>query len=92
MEEKDNRIVITDAEGGKIELYVLEETRIGGKNYILTTDAKEEEDGECYILRDVSAPEDSEAVYEFVEEDRELDYVFGIFSELMGDTETELIR
>lgn len=92
MEEKDNRIVITDAEGGKIELYVLEETRIGGKNYILTTDAKEEEDGECYILRDVSAPEDSEAVYEFVEDDRELDYVFGIFSELMGDTETELIR
>ena len=31
--------------------YVLEETRIHGKDYLLVTDAPEDEDGECYILK-----------------------------------------
>ena len=55
--------------------YVLEETRINGMNYLLVTDSEEEEDGECYILKDVSKAEDSDAVYEFVENDDEMDYL-----------------
>ena len=34
-----------------VEFYVLEETRIGGVNYILVTDS-EEGDAECLILKD----------------------------------------
>lgn len=54
------------------------------------TDSEEEEDGECYILKDVSKAEDSDAVYEFVENDDEMDYLFKIFTELMEDMEVEL--
>lgn len=60
------------------------------ENYLLVTDSEEEEDGECYILKDVSKAEDSDAVYEFVENDDEMDYLFKIFTELMEDMEVEL--
>jgi hypothetical protein len=68
----------------------LEETRIHGKDYLLVTDAPEDEDGECYILKDVSGENDSEALFEFVEDDRELDGVMGIFEELLKDADVEL--
>jgi len=87
---EDNKIVITDEEGNEINLYVLEETKINGAYYILTTDAQEDEDGECYILKDVSKTEDEEAVYQFVENDDELNFVGKIFSELMSDTEVTI--
>ena len=37
-----------------VDFYVLEQTTIGGVNYILVTDAEEDdEDGEAYILKAV---------------------------------------
>ena len=66
------------------------ETRIHGKDYLLVTDAPGDEDGECYILKDVSGENDSEALFEFVEDDRELDGVMGIFEELLKDADVEL--
>ena len=56
----------------------------------MVTDAPEDEDGECYILKDVSSENDSEALFEFVEDDRELDGVMGIFEELLKDADVEL--
>ena len=85
MEEK---ITLQTDTGESVDFYVLEETRINGMNYLLVTDS--EEDGECYILKDVSKAEDSDAVYEFVENDDEMDYLFKIFTELMEDMEVEL--
>lgn len=90
MTEDTNLITIKDEEGNEIELYVLEETKINGAYYILTTDAPEDEDGECYILKDVSRPEDADAVYQFVEDDNELNFVGKIFAELMDDN-TEVV-
>ena len=69
----------------------MEETRINGMNYLMVTDSEEDdEEGECYILKDVSKAEDSEALYEFVENDDELDYLFKIFTELLEDMEVEI--
>ena len=73
-----------------VDFYVLEETRINGMNYLMVTDTKEDEDGECYVLKDLSGSADSEAVYEFVENDDELDYLYRIFSELLEDAEVDL--
>ena len=87
MEEK---ITLQTDNGESVDFYVLEETRINGMNYLLETDSEAEEDGECYILKDVSKAEDSDAVYEFVENDDEMDYLFKIFTELMEDMEVEL--
>ena len=46
-----------------------------GRDYILVTESLDEEEGEALILKDVSSPEDPEAVYETVEEEQELDAV-----------------
>ena len=42
---------IPENEEEAVEFYVLEETRIGGVDYILVTDS-EEGDAECLILKD----------------------------------------
>lgn len=90
MAQEEKITLETDA-GELVDFYVLEETRIGGMNYLLVTDSEEDdEEGECYILKDVSKAEDSEAVYEFVENDDEMDYLYRIFTELLEDMEVEI--
>lgn len=84
--KEDIKIVLTDDEGETLTLYVLEETRISGRDYILAADTFQE-DGECFILRDNSSSEDAEALYEIVEDDKELEYLLGIFSELLEDVD-----
>lgn len=80
--------IIFTGDGENIEFYVLEETRINGVNYILVTESDDEEaDVDCYILKDVSKDGDAEAVYEWVEDDAELEAVMGIFEELLEDTD-----
>ena len=71
-----------------VEFYVLEETRIGGVDYILVTDS-EEGDAECLILKDLSEAEDAEAVYTIVEDENELDSVFGVFEQMLEDVDIE---
>ena len=88
---EQEKITLQTEDGEFVDFYVLEETRINGMNYLMVTDSEDdEEDGECYILKDVSKAEDSDAVYEFVENDDELDYLYRIFTELMEDMEVEI--
>ena len=87
---QEEKITLQTDDGEAVDFYVLEETRINGMNYLMVTDAQEEEDGECYVLKDVSGSGDSEAVYEFVENDDELDYLYRIFTELLEDADVEL--
>ena len=70
------------------EFYVLEQTRIGGVNYLLVTET-EEEDAEAWILKDLSADGEAEALYEIVEEDGELEAVSRIFEEMLDDIAIE---
>lgn len=91
MAQEEKKITLETDTGELVEFYVLEETRINGMNYLMVTDSEEDdEEGECYILKDVSGAEDSEAIYEFVENDDEMDYLFRIFSELLEDMEVEI--
>lgn len=90
MNNKEGMISMLTDDGSMVDFFVLEETRINGKNYLMVTDSQEEEDGECYILKDISRPEDSEAIYEFVEDDEELDFLYRIFLELVSDMEIDL--
>ena len=69
-----------------VEFYVLEQTRIGGINYILVTDC-EEGDGEALILKDTSADTDGEGLYQIVSEDEELEAVAGVFESMLDDIE-----
>lgn len=90
MEERTDCITMVTEDGENVEFSVLEETRIHGKNYLLVTDAPEDEDGECYILKDVSGDQEPEALYEFVEDNRELDSVMGVFEALLSDADIEI--
>ena len=72
-----------------MEFFVLEETRLNGRDYILVTDS-EQGDGEALILKDLSLDKDSDAVYEIVEDDQELQGVLGVFEQLLEDVELTL--
>lgn len=91
MVQEEKKITLETDAGELVDFYVLEETRINGMNYLMVTDAEEDdEDGECYILKDISDAKEQEAIYEFVENDDELDYLYRIFSELLEDMEVEI--
>ena len=47
----------------------------------------EEEDAQALILKDLSSDGDQEAVYEIVEDERELESVLGIFEQLLEDVD-----
>ena len=80
------KLEFIDENGEKTQFYVIEETRINGINYLLVSESdNEDEEAEAYILKDTSDAASEEAVYEFVEEDSELEAVGKVFSELMDD-------
>ena len=72
-----------------VEFFVLEQTRVNGSNYILITDSEEDE-AECLILKDTSAAEDTESLYEIVEDDVELSAILKVFEELLEDVDIEM--
>lgn len=72
-----------------VDFYVLEETKVNGVSYILVTDS-EDDDAECMILKDTSKAEESESVYQIVEDDTELEAVLKIFKELLEDIDIEM--
>lgn len=82
----EEQIVFTTDEGESILFYVLEETRISGMNYLLVTDSEEDE-ADCYILKDVSKQEEPEAVYEMVTDDETIDAVLPVFRSLLENTD-----
>ena len=69
---------------GPVEFYVLEQTRIGGHNYILVTDV-EEGDGDALILKDMSQDGEEESIYDVVSDDEELEAVSGVFADMLED-------
>lgn len=69
-----------------VDFYVLEQTRIGGVNYILVTDT-EEGDGDALILKDLSEDGEEEAKFVIVDDDEELDAVAGVFENMLDDVE-----
>lgn len=77
---------ITFNPGGEeaVDFFVLEQTRIGGYNYILVTDF-EEGDGEALILKDISRDGEEESVYTIVSDDEELAAVAGVFENMLDD-------
>ena len=76
------------ADGEAVDFYVLEQTRIGGCNYILVTDV-EDGDGDALILKDASRDGEEESVYAIVEDDAELNAVAQVFQSMMDDVTLE---
>ena len=73
--EQEQKITF-ETDDGAVEMYVIDETRINGCNYILVADAPKG-DAECLILKDTAPDDSKESVYEEVLDDDELDAVNG---------------
>ena len=79
------------SDDGNLELEILEETVVNGVNYILVTDAPEGEDGTCYVMKDISAPEDEEADYVLAEGD-EAESVMDVFAKMLEGEDITIER
>lgn len=81
------KLVFTDEFGESKEFFVLEQTRVNSTDYLLVASSLEEDDeeAEALIVKDMSKPEDTEAIYEIVENENELESVSKIFNELLED-------
>ena len=89
MDELDT-IELTFDDGEKVSFYVLEQTTLMGNTYLLVV-PDDEEDDECYILKDSSQTEDDGyGMYDFVDDENELESLFPIFKELLEDSDTEV--
>ena len=73
-------------DGEEVTFYVLEQTTMGGVDYYLVTDVAEG-DGDAMILKDLSEKGSEEAVFEFVEDDQELQAIGDVFANLLEDTD-----
>lgn len=78
------KIIFTGNDGDAIEFYVIEKTTLGGIDYMLVTDT-ENEDGEAYVLKDLSKTDDAEGIYAIVDDETELNAVGDIFASLLDD-------
>ena len=76
--------IVFETEDGTVEFFVLDQTRIGGTDYILVTE-EEEGDADALILKDTSKDGDEEALYEIVEDERELSAVAEVFAKMDDD-------
>ena len=75
-----------EGEAESVELYVLDSTRLAGKEYLLVSDVAEG-DGDCFILEEIPAEEDGVNVYRSVEDEELLDYLAVIFGEQLDDVD-----
>ena len=74
---------------GEDEFFVLEQTKINGATYILVT-VSEEDDAVCLILKETGVEEQTDKMYEIVEDDTELLAVSKVFEELLEDVSIEM--
>ena len=83
--EKENFIVLS-GDDGDIEVEVIDQTVVNGITYLLVADVvtDDEEEGDCYILKDVSSGDSEEADYEVVPSD-EADGIFDAFEKMLKD-------
>ena len=80
---------ITD-EGEEIPFYIIEQTTLAGKDFLLVTDSDEdEEEAEVYIMQEINDQED-QTVYEFVEDEEQLEALSKVFAELLDDVDIQM--
>ncbi|MEF9917000.1 MAG: DUF1292 domain-containing protein [Lachnospiraceae bacterium] len=73
----------------EVEFFVLEQTKVNGESYILVTDS-DEDDAECMILKDMAMAEDTDSLYQIVEDEVELSAVLKVFEELLEGIDIEM--
>ena len=85
MSKKKENIIVLSSDDGDVEVEVIEQTIIDGTTYLFVAEVVEDdEDGDCYILKDVSNEGSEMADYEVVPDD-EADGIFDTFQKMLKD-------
>ena len=80
---------ITD-EGEEIPFYIIEQTTLAGKDFLLVTDSDTQEDeAQVYIMQEIS-DQDDQTIYEFVEDEAKLEALSKVFEELLDDVDIQM--
>ena len=84
--KKENFIVLSGDDGEDIEVEVIDQTVVDGTTYLLVADIVDDDDeeGDCYILKDVSNGDSEDANYEIVPNE-EADGIFDTFEKMLKD-------
>ena len=86
---KQKKVVFKSEDGENLEFHIVEQTTINNIRYILATDVMDDE--VAYILKETfSDSAKEESVFEFVEDERELDAISKVFEQLLDDIDIEL--
>ena len=86
---KQEKVVFKSEDGENLEFHIVEKTTINNIRYILATDVMDDE--VAYILKETfSDSAKEESVFEFVEDERELDAISKVFEQLLDDIDIEL--
>ena len=86
---KQEKDVFKSEDGENLEFHIVEQTTINNIRYILATDVMDDE--VAYILKETfSDSAKEESVFEFVEDERELDAISKVFEQLLDDIDIEL--
>ena len=81
------KVTFTDNGGEKLEMFVLEKTRLSGCDYLLVVD-QPEGDAQALILKDVTSQANTdgrEASYQIVSDERQLEALTPLFESLVED-------
>ena len=86
---KQEKVVFKSEDGENLEFHIVEQTTINNIRYILATDVMDDE--VAYILKETfSDSAKEESVFEFVEDERELDAISKVFEQILDDIDIEL--
>ena len=80
MAENQAIVKFLSEDNEEIQFCVLEQTTLNGVNYLLVEE-------ECIILKEISEKNAEEAVYDIVDDDKELSVLADVFAALMEDVE-----
>ena len=86
IKKENGMIKFTTDEGAVLDLYVIAETKLNGKNYLLVSDSEDDEEANACILKEL-ASDSKEVAYDIVDDDKELNAVGEIFNELLDDVD-----
>lgn len=85
MKEEQSKISFSLDDGSTEEFFVLEQTVISGKTYLLVAN----EEDQCLILAETGS-EGQDVTFEPVEDETELTAVAAVFERLLDETDIEL--
>ncbi len=81
--------IVFGTEDGDEEFFIIEQTMLGGVNYILVTDDIDGEDADFLILKEINEDDDYVS-YDIIEDESELKSLIAIFNELVDDFDLEV--